>query len=365
MKKTIIFLLMAHLSFAQGLTQKLDSLFRANISPDKAGAALLLIKDGKTIYKKGFGLANIENKTSVTASTNFRMASVSKQFTAACIILLENRKLLSYEDNLLKFFPDFNKQVGSVIQIKHLLTHTSGIKDYEELISDNQKEQISDADVLELLKPQVQTYFAVGSQFRYSNSGFCLLEQIVEKVSGQSFSAFIKANIFEPLHMKNTLIYETGKPIKNRAMGYARNKEGQLVFSDQSITSATKGDGCVYTSLDDFQKWYQAILTHQLFNLDFELKKINKPIAGTKGINYAFGWFNGYDNTSHIELYHTGSTCGFSNVVNMVPHQKFLLVYFSNIADNHVLEKPVRELLKEVKIDDSVVDFEKALSLTN
>jgi len=364
MRKIIILLLMAQISFAQNFTQKLDALLKSHIGNEEAGMAVLVIKDGKILYKDGFGLADVATQTPITPQTNFRMASVSKQFTAACIILLENRGMLNYEDNLLKFFPDFNKEVGSKIKIKHLLTHTSGIHDYEELIPDNQKEQIADADVLQFLKGQSKTYFDAGSKFRYSNSGFCLLEQIIEKASGQNFVTFIKANIFEPLGMDNTTIYEAGRPIPYRAMGYARNKEGKLVFSDQSITSATKGDGCVYTSLDDYTKWYQALTTNQLINTDVALKKINHGIEGTKGISYGLGWFNG-TGVKGLELYHTGSTCGFSNVVNIVPSKRFLMVYFSNIADNHGLEKPIRDLLKAEMIDSTAVDFGKALSLTN
>lgn len=364
MRKTILLLLMANISFAQVFQKKLDSLLKAHTATGEAGAAVLVIKNGKTLYNDGFGLANIDAQIAISPQTVFRMASVSKQFTAACIILLKSRKLLSYEDNLLKFFPDFDKEVGSKIKIKHLLTHTSGILDYEELIPDAQIEQISDADVLQFLKTQNKTYFEAGVKFRYSNSGFCLLEQIIEKASGQNYVTFIKANIFEPLGMINSTIYESRRPMANRAIGYARNKEGRLFFLDQSITSATKGDGCVYTSLDDYAKWYQAIVNNQLINIEKELKIINHHIEGVRDISYGLGWFNG-NSGKGIELYHTGSTCGFSNVVNIVPSSQFLFIYFSNIADNHAIEKPIRDLLKAEKIDETSIDFGRALSLTN
>ena len=364
MRKIITLLLMAQISYAQNLTQKLDALLKSHVGKDEPGMAVLIINDGKTLYKDGFGLADVATQTPITAQTNFRMASVSKQFTAACIMLLENQGKLSYEDNLLKFFPDFNKETGSKIKIRHLLTHTSGILDYEELIPDNLKQQILDTDVLQMLKSQSKSYFSAGSKFRYSNSGFCLLEQIIEKASGQNFVTFIKENIFEPLGMANSTIYETARPVPNRAMGYSRKKDGKLDFSDQSITSATKGDGCVYTSLDDYAKWYEALINNKLIDTETALKKINHKIEGVKDISYGLGWFNGTANNG-LEVYHTGSTCGFSNVVNIVPARKSLFVYFSNIADNHTLEKPIRELLKAEKIDGSAIDFEKALSLTN
>ncbi|MBA4853559.1 beta-lactamase family protein [Emticicia sp. BO119] len=355
---------MANISLAQSFQKKLDSLLKENVGEGEAGVAIMIMKNGKILYNDAFGLANIDTHIPLTTQTNFRMASVSKQFTAACIILLENKKKLSYEDNLLKFFPDFNQEVGSKIKVKHLLTHTSGILDYEELIPDNQTKQISDSDVLKFLQNQSKVYFKEGSKFRYSNSGFCLLEQIIEKASGQNFVTFVKANIFEPLEMNNSTIFEANRPLLNRAMGYARNREGKLIFSDQSITSATKGDGCVYTSIEDYAKWYQALLENKLINIVEELKRINHRIEGIKNINYGLGWFNG-DGDKGIELYHTGSTCGFSNIVNMVPVKQFLFVCFSNIADNHGIENPIRELLKVEKIDDTTIDFGKALSLTN
>lgn len=364
MKKLIFFILMLNHSFGQGFQQELDSLLAANYSPKHAGIAVLILHQNKEIYKKGFGLANIDTKTPITAQTNFRMASVSKQFTAMCIMLLEKQKKLSYEDNLLKFFADFDKTVGSQIKIKHLLTHTSGILDYEELIPANQKEQLLDADVVRFLKNQSKTYFEAGSKFQYSNSGFCMLEQIVERASNMSFVQFIESQIFKPLGMKNTRMYEANGKIPNRAMGYARNNKGELIFSDQSITSATKGDGCVYTSVEDYQKWHNSLINNKLVDLKLELSKVNHLIEGTKNVYYGLGWFHSYNASNQLELYHTGSTCGFSNAVNFVPQKNFLIVCFSNIANNHSIEKSIRALLKKYKLDDSAIDFAKMLELT-
>lgn len=364
MKKLFFFILMCNNAFGQSFQQELDSLLTAKYSSNQAGIAVLILHHNKEIYKKGFGLANIETKAPITAKTNFRMASVSKQFTAMGIMLLEKQNKLSYEDNLLKFFPDFDKTVGSKIKIKHLLTHTSGILDYEELIPANQKEQLSDADVVNFLKNQSKTYFEAGSTFQYSNSGFCLLEQIIEQTSKMSFVQFIESHIFKPLGMKSTKIFDTNVDIPNRAMGYARNEKGELIFSDQSITSATKGDGCIYTSLEDYSKWHNSLINNKLINLNSDLNKINHKIEGTKNVRYSLGWFHSYNASNQLELYHTGSTCGFSNAVNFVPQKGFLLVSFSNIADNHLIEKSIRVLLKKHNFDDSAIDFAKMLELT-
>ena len=134
MRKVLFLLFVFNVSFGQNIALKLDSLMQKKFPKNQAGAALMVMKNGQILYKKGFGLSNIETKEKISANTNFRMASVSKQFTAMCIMLLEQQKKLSYEDNLLKFFPNWNKKIGSKIKIKHLLTHSSGILDYEDFI---------------------------------------------------------------------------------------------------------------------------------------------------------------------------------------------------------------------------------------
>ncbi|WP_305951717.1 serine hydrolase [Emticicia oligotrophica] len=363
MKKIILFCLLTHMTVAQSLQNSLDSLLAKRFPSNSAGIAVMIIKNNKVLYKKAFGLANLELQTPLTPKSNLRMASVSKQFTAMCILLLEKQGKLSFEDNLLKFFPDFNQAVGSKIKIKHLLTHTSGIIDYEELIPENQKNQILDKDVVDFIKNQSKIYFEAGSKFQYSNSGFCLLEQIVEKVSGIGFNVFIENNIFQPLKMNNSTIYQDEKTISNRAMGYAFNKENKLVFSDQSITSATKGDGCIYTSLEDYQKWIFAIEKNQLVNLNQSLKRVNYQIKPSK-VRYGLGWFHTLDSKNILELYHTGSTCGFSNSVSIIPQKGFALVCFSNIANNHEVEKDIRAIIEKSGLNESKVNFQALLNLT-
>ena len=355
---------MINLSFGQTFQQALDSLLEYNFPVNSAGIAVLVMKNNKEIYKKGAGLANIEKKEAITPNTNFRMASVSKQFTAMCIMLLEKQGKLSYEDNLLKFFPDFAISVGKNIKIKHLLTHSSGIIDYEDLIPEKQTLQILDDDVLRLVKNQTTTYFEAGKKFRYSNTGFCLLEQIVEKVSEETYSSFIEKNIFSPVGMRNTRLYSENTQIPNRAMGYARNEKGEITFSDQSITSATKGDGCVYTSLNDYKKWVIALNKNQLVNLETQLAKINYQINDTSKFEYGLGWFNYQNSKNQLELYHTGSTCGFSNSVSIIPKSNYLFVFFSNIANNHGIEESIYDLMKKYQITDSEINFKFLLEQT-
>jgi CubicO group peptidase (beta-lactamase class C family) len=348
---------------AQNLPVALDSVMHRNFPADQPGGALLVVMDGKIVYNRGVGLANLEAKTPISPETNFRMASVSKQFTAMCILLLEKQKKLSVDDNLLKFFPDFNQKVGKTVKLRHLLTHTSGILDYESLLPPTQKEQIFDGDVVNLLKPQDSTYFEPGSRFRYSNSAFCVLAQVVERVSKQPYLTFITANIFKPLGMNQTTLYEPKRTIPNRAMGYARNQDNAIRFSDQSVTSGTKGDGCVYTSLTDYKKWNDALISGKLINLSEHLKEVHHPIEGQSNGFYGLGWFFTQTNSAAHTFFHSGSTCGFSNCVVRIPEKQTLVVLFSNLADNH---RPFADVLNVLKSSAELsVDVWTLHNLTN
>ncbi|GAB3036044.1 serine hydrolase domain-containing protein [Spirosoma pulveris] len=324
--------------------QRLDSVMQSMNAPTGPGAALLVRVNGKTIYKNGYGLANVEKKVRITSETSFRMASVSKQFTAKGILLLEKDGKLSVDDLLIHFFPDFNPLVGKKVQIRHLLTHTSGILDYEAVMNPKQQTQLLDDDVLTLIKDKGSLYFEPGTQFRYSNSAYCLLALVIERVSGQSFASFIRQRIFQPLHMNQSTVYEAGKPINNRAMGY--RKEGEkFTFSDQSVTSATKGDGGIYTSPGDYQKWIYALEANKLLDLKTALARTGKVIPQTSDSFYGAGWF--YRQPEKPVLFHSGSTCGFNNYVVSIPSEQFLMVCFSNKANNKLNALAIMKVLAE------------------
>jgi CubicO group peptidase (beta-lactamase class C family) len=339
-------LLLASTSVYAQLHERLDSLMQATTQVAQPGTALLVVIGGKEVYRNGYGLAYVETRSAITPTTNFRMASVSKQFTAMGILLLEKAKKLSLDDPLARFFPEFNGNVSRKVRIRNLLTHSSGILDYETVMNPNQKKQLLDADVLTLLKDRDSLYFEPGSQFRYSNSAYCLLALIIERVSGQSYASFIQQHIFQPLKMEQSVVYEAGKPIPNRAMGYALNKTGSFVFSDQSVTSATKGDGGVYTSLNDYQKWSDALRNNTLLDLPAVLARTGQAIHSTSGSYYGAGWF--YRQPANPILFHSGSTCGFNNFVVAIPEKQFLVVYFSNRANNKSNATALLQLLASV-----------------
>jgi CubicO group peptidase (beta-lactamase class C family) len=342
---TPLTLLMSLSLHAQPDTDTLDRLLRAAFSGDRPGGALLVMNGGKVVYEKTIGLRDTESKKPLTARSNFRMASVSKQFTAMAILLLEKEGKLSFDDPVTRFFPDF-ATVGHRITVGQLLTHSSGVWAYEDVMPDTLTRQLSDAGVLEMIRHVDRTYFAPGTGFRYSNSGYCLLALIVEQVSGLPFPEFLRENIFRPLGMKQTRVYEAGEPIRRRAYGFAL-RDGQLAPSDQSLTSATQGDGGVYTSLRDYARWAGALRGNRLVDLRATLHRLNAPLGDGEGY-YGAGWFFDRDVRGTLTLFHSGSTCGFSNVAVLVPEQGVCIAFFSNIAGNHEAFAPIYAYLQGI-----------------
>jgi CubicO group peptidase (beta-lactamase class C family) len=332
-----------HTTAQPPLTTRLDSLFHA-LPANQPGIALSIQKNGDILYQNTAGLA--DPGTPLDSTTNFRMASLTKQFTAMAILLLQKDHQLNLDDPIGHWLPELPAFVGQHVLIRQLLTHSSGIEDYESLIPDTQKTQVLDKDVLELLSHHDTTYFPPGTRFRYSNSGFCLLALIIERASHQSYPSFIKDHIFLPLHMDHSTVYEKDHPIFHRAMGYAKDSTGAIIPQDQSVTSATKGDGGIYTSLVDYRKWIRALQQNRLINLPATLKPLRFPIRTAPEIAapesfYAGGWF--ITGNSPLILFHSGSTCGFATYIIQIPGDEWSITYFSNLADNN---EPFRQILK-------------------
>lgn len=315
---------------------KIDQLFKI-YKGNVPGAALMIIKDGKPLLTKTYGLADVDKQIPVETRTNFRLASFTKQFTALCIMMLEEQGKLSYDQTLNDIFPEF-PAYGKQITIRHLLHHTSGLIDYESLIPDTATIQVVDKDVLHLMMQQDSTYFPPGAKYQYSNSGYAVLAMIVKRVSGQRFAQFLKENIFDPLGMTKTVAYENGiSEVEHRAFGYA-NENGKLVFKDQSLTSAVLGDGGIYSSVADLFQWDQALYTDKLVRLEtlnqaFTMGVLND---GTK-LDYGFGWrVDEYRGLKR--MHHTGQTCGFTTIIQRYPAQKFSIIILTNRNEPMLME---------------------------
>ncbi|HEX6576472.1 MAG TPA: serine hydrolase domain-containing protein [Gemmatimonadaceae bacterium] len=289
------------------------------------GASLLVIKDGKPVVRKSYGLADLENNVAAAPASNYRLASVTKQFTSAAILLLAQDRKLSLDDKVKRWLPSLPAAIDSVT-ISQLMSHTSGIIDYEDVIPEGTKEQLHDSDVLKLLESQDSTYFKPGSKYQYSNSGYALLALIVQKASGKSFATFLHDRIFAPLGMNNTVAFEDGvSTVANRAYGYAM-KDSAWIRKDQSLTSAVLGDGGIYSSIDDMEKWDAALYDSRLLsdasrNLAFSS---HTPTDDPK-IAYGYGW-----RITGETLWHSGETSGFRNVIVRWPARRLTVVILTN-----------------------------------
>ena len=310
-------------------TVTIDSLMMGYDFNDSPGASIVIIEGGQIIFSKGYGLAKLDNAIPVSELTNFRLASISKQFTAMAIMILYSRDKLDYDQTLTDFFPDF-PNYGTSITIRHLLHHTSGLRDYFTLVSDTVKRQLKDDDVLELMMAQNSTYFPPGTEYRYSNSGYALLALVVEHISNQSFADFLYENIFLQIGMNNSLAYEKNiSIIDNRAMGY-KFLNGAFVLNDQSLTSAVLGDGGIYSSVKDLATWDNALYTSQLVPYGILNEAfISGTISSGSEIGYGFGWV--IDNYLYRErVSHTGSTAGFKNVYHRYPNERLSIIILTN-----------------------------------
>jgi len=319
---------------AQTIPAQLDAILKDYRRADAPGASVLVALDGKVLYRKAFGLANLEEKTPVTTATNFRLASVTKQFTAAAVLLLAERGKLSLDDPLTRFFPGFARAAHRV-KVRHLLGHTSGLLDYEDLIPPGTTVPLKDKDVLDLVGKQDRLYFAPGSQFRYSNTGYALLALIVEKVSGRPFARFLAENIFDPLGMTGTVAYEAGiSTVARRAYGYSE-KSGRFERTDQSLTSSVLGDGGIYSSVEDLWRWDQALygtrlLPAKTLAMAFQA---GTPTSDQPGSGYGYGWYVASHRGTR-KVWHYGETLGFSTYLARYPDKRLTIIMLTNRNDN-------------------------------
>ncbi|SRR6266404_2397393 len=335
---------------------EVETIFSGIVKPGEPGLAVLVRRDGKAVFEQGYGVRNLRTKAAIDARTNFRLASVTKQFTAMAVMLMVHEKKLKYETVLGEIFPEF-PEYGRKITVRQLLNHTSGLPDYEDLMETVEKakgpiwspdKQIQDAEVLELLEKESKGKFAPGTKWDYSNSGYVMLGIIVAKISGKSCGDFLREQIFVPLSMKNTIVFQKGKnEVANRAFGHS--KEGESFReTDQSSTSATQGDGGVYSNLEDLVRWDDALRNHTLLSAEemkpaLEVAKFggagNAVLPGDAPaalhgvpVEYGFGWF--FDPyKGHPRMWHYGDTMGFKTAIQRFPKDGLTVVVLCNRTD--------------------------------
>ncbi|THD10068.1 serine hydrolase [Rhodanobacter lindaniclasticus] len=297
---------------------------------DVPGVSLLVLKDGKAVLSRGYGRSDLTRGTEAGPATDYRLASVTKQFTAAAILLLAQDGKLSIDDPVRRWLPSL-PQVADGITLHNLLDHTSGVLNYEDLMPEPYAGQISDAGVLALLEKENRLYFPPGSKYRYSNSGYALLALVAERASGMSFADYVRTRIFQPLGMRNTLAYVAGGPqVPHRAWGYSKSCDG-WTRTDQNAYSAVLGDGGIYSNIADMARWDAALYDDRLLGdasralaFGHQAQVSDTPEA----TYYGFGWRVAGD-----RLWHSGESIGFRNTIVRWPKQHLTVVVLSNRND--------------------------------
>jgi len=343
----LVFLVTVLPVYSQDKTKRIDSLLRTYYKENEPGAFVLVSQNNQTVFKKGYGLANLQTNVKINGSTLFNIGSLTKQFTAFCIVQLASKQQLSLQDKLIKFFPDFNPAIGKQVTLQQLLTHCSGITDHYAFTDTNLVKHATDKDVLNAVKQIDHTYFTPGTKYRYSNTAYCLLALVVEKVSGMSYHNYIKKNIFDRLAMQHSVLLQVGQPIYHQAFGYeadSATRQFSKLDANEAIFFSTEGDGGIYTSAEEYLHWFQS-LQHPLHankSIVESCRSAQFIIDPVSKLSYGYGWFVS-EKDSATAVYHSGSNGGFRAMVFSIPSKNYLVSVFSNRTGID-LEKMVQQI---------------------
>ncbi|MDQ6787728.1 MAG: serine hydrolase [Acidobacteriota bacterium] len=314
----------AVLPSSQQITAKVDEYMNAAVHVDGFSGSILVARDGQPVVSKGYGMANVELDVPNSPQTVFRLGSVTKQFTAMAIMMLQERGKLNVNDPACKYLSDC-PAAWQPITVKNLLTHTAGVPNYTGF-PDFAKTAVlptTNAAMIAQLKDK-PLEFAPGEKFAYSNSGYYLLGAIIERASGKSYADFLQENIFTPLGMKQTGYDVSARIIKNRAAGYAR-QGGEIVnaaYMDMTIPYAA---GAMYSTTGDLLLWDQALYTEKLVSRK-TLDEIFTPFKS----NYGYGWSIS-KKFDRQEISHGGGIYGFATEIDRFPADKVTVVVLSNV----------------------------------
>lgn len=306
---------------------------------------LLVAKNGKVLLLSSQGIADYRDGRKLNEQTVFNLASVSKPFTATAILLLIQKGKLSMDSPLAGLLPQFRAMPGKWqdIQIKHLLSHTSGLPDYEELADDyfEESEQespskfINNSQIISMLvdlKPELS--FDPGTDYEYSNTGYLLLASVVEKVSGQSFEAFLKSNIFAPAGMQSTVLCTAERQIPNRAIGFGRS-EDEPYLDDVEYLDGVYGDGNLCSNVTDLLKFDQAWRNGLVLNQEWsELAETPATLDDGTELEYGMGW-EVADNLA----YHTGSWTGFRTYFIRDRSEGYTIIVLDNSSNDELYDQ--------------------------
>ncbi|MEI8155412.1 MAG: serine hydrolase domain-containing protein [Burkholderiales bacterium] len=329
--------------------QEIDSMLSKYFAPGEPGATVIVSQRGAILFRKAYGLANIEMNMPLRPEMSLRTGSVTKQFTAAAIMLLVEQGRLSVSDEIGKYFPQYPEQARHVT-IEHLLTHTSGIRNYTELAHFGAA-MTKDVSVDEAIAffDEVPLQFQPGQRFSYSNSNYFLLGAIIEKVSGMRYSDFMQQRIFQPLQMRSTVVETSTSPVSS-VIGYTQDRKGIASVNHYSMNWPFAA-GALRTSVDDLVRWDSAITTGKLLGrVSWDSMATDRTLNGGSHTGYGYGWFIRRLGGSHA-LEHGGDIGGFSADTWRFPKEELFVAVLTN-NDSHepaadsIAEKIAKILLR-------------------
>ncbi len=313
--------------------EQVDKLFSKVDNQSSPGAAVAILKDGEVIYSRGYGMGNLEYDISITPGTIFHVASVSKQFTAYAIAQLAEEGYLSLDDDVRLHMPEF-PDFGEIITLRHLIHHTSGLRDQWELLAMagwRLDDVITREHILKMLQHQRKLNFTPGEEYLYSNMGYTVLAEVVERVTGQSFQEWTDENIFKPLGMYNTHFHNDHRHIvPNRAYSYAPLREGG--FQKSVLNYANAGATSLFTTVEDLALWLKNFNSHTIGNENvIDTMHRRGRLNDGENIEYAFALqITDYRGTPLVG--HGGADAGFRSYAGRFPEHNFAVIVLSNLS---------------------------------
>lgn len=353
MKKALIILaaLLAMATVAHSSDMSNDELIRSidkvfgtvYNNPDEPGAAVLIMQGCDTIYSRCFGVADMETREPVTFATNFCIASVSKQFSAVALLQLAEQGLLSLDDPLSKFFPEFQAPFFNDITLHHIMSHTSGIPDARPRDDRNFVLYSNDVTSVQYMRTLDHLNFQPGTQYEYINPTFQLIYQIVERATGTPFEEYMHQNVFGKAGMLSCRYFEPDRDIACMAHGYERDKKGiwrEYDYGEESFFG-TKADGALYCSINDFVSWERALRDNRVWTAASKRLAYRPWIqipadaeyGYQPGTGYGYGFFVQDRPCNPTHVYHLGDNGGFTIYAGKIPERDLIFLFFSTRPD--------------------------------
>lgn len=329
---------------------KVDDFIKAEIEKRQIpGLSLMIIRDGKPVKSSAYGLSNLELKTQATLQTVYEIGSITKQFTAAGILLLQEEGKLSVDDKISKFFPEIPASWTN-ISVRHLLSHTSGIKSYTGLNGFELTKKLTQKQFIAALAP-LPLEFAPGEQYKYCNSGYSLLGYIIDNVSGKNYWEFLGERIFTPLEMTTATNREPRVIVPNRASGY-EFRNGKPINRDSDLTDVFSA-GAIVMTVGDLAKWNASLDTEKILNADSKKQMwTSGTLNNGKAHGYGFGWrIDSYQ--GHTNIGHSGATSGFTASLQRFPDDKLCVILLCNSDESNlatILARTVGSFYFEKKV---------------